>query len=122
MRRRGFLGAILALPFVRPIARVAAAVKARLFPVVYVGAGLTGPDSAVTLASALSKVSPGGTIFLLPGHSETINEPMDIGSTSLVGLTPIDRPVLTVVHQSRDMTFWATGDPDTQSERPRSRK
>jgi hypothetical protein len=66
MRRRGFLAGLLALPFVAPIARLASKVKARFFPVVYLGGA--GPDGARTLREALSKVDPGGgVIYVMPG-------------------------------------------------------
>ncbi len=96
MRRRGFLAGLLALPFVRPIARVAARVKARLWPVVYVGGGVTGEATATTLASALAMVEPGGTVHLLPGHVESISEPLviDKPGITIAGLNADDRPVL----------------------------
>jgi hypothetical protein len=90
--RRGVLAGLLALPFVRPLARVAAAVKRRLFPVVYVGAGMAGEDSAGTLRDALAMVKPGGTIYLMPEHTETISEPMEINA-SLIGV-PGKRPTI----------------------------
>lgn len=99
MRRRGFLAGLLALPFVRPIARVAAAVKARLFPVVYVGAGLTGEATSTTVAEAFAKVAPGGTIYVLPGRYEMVGPiVIDKPGVSLVG-DPGNRPVLTLADE-----------------------
>jgi hypothetical protein len=65
MRRRGFLAGLLALPFVAPIAKAARAVKARFFPVVYLGG--EGADGARTLREALSKVETGGIVYVMPG-------------------------------------------------------
>ena len=91
--RRGILAGLLALPFVRPIARAAAAIKARLFPVVYVGGGVTGEETAGTLKAALAMVKPGGTIYVLPGYTETITEPMDVTDVGMIaGINAADRP------------------------------
>lgn len=94
VRRRGFLAGLLALPFVAPLARAAAAIKRKLFPVVYVGGGMTGEGTAATLAEALKAVEPGGMIYLLPSHRETINEPIT-ATASLIGLSLVERPVFT---------------------------
>lgn len=66
LSRRGLLAGLLALPFVAPMARVAQAVKRKLFPVVTVGVG----GDVTTLSEAFKCVKPGGTIFLLPGTHE----------------------------------------------------
>ena len=75
MKRRGFLAGLLALPFIQPITHVAAVVKRKLWPAIYVGEG----QSHATLASALGDIQPGGTIYILPGHTESIHEPIEIG-------------------------------------------
>ena len=88
MRRRGFLAGLLALPFVSPLARAARAIKRRLFPVVYVGDGPPISDEttggASTLAEAMKMVEPGGVVYLLPGHMETIREPIVL-TASIIG-------------------------------------
>lgn len=92
MQRRSFLAGLLALPFIAPIARIARAVKRKLFPVVYVGAGVAGEGTALTLAEALKQVEPGGTVYVLPGHVETIREPLSFDMrTSIVGIGPKDQ-------------------------------
>lgn len=94
MRRRGFLAGLLALPFVAPLARVATAIRARILKrTVFVGRS-AGAD-ATTLAEGMAMVEPGGTVYLLPGHVETINEAIII-----------DKPGLSVIgHPDAPATF-----------------
>lgn len=73
IQRRGFLAGLLALPFIAPLARAAQAVKRKLWPAIYVGQG----QSHATIASALRDIEPGGTIYLIPGHRETITATVD---------------------------------------------
>lgn len=78
MKRRGFLGFLAALPFAGAIARAGRAVAAvprRLFKTAFVGKGEGATHR--TLYEAIRDVEPGGTVYLLPGHVETINEPLN---------------------------------------------
>lgn len=82
LTRRGILAGLLALPFVRPLARAAQAIKRKLWPAIYVGEG----QSHATLASALQDIEPGGTIYVLPGHTERISETIELGTgISIIG-------------------------------------
>jgi hypothetical protein len=78
MNRRGFLQALFAIPVLAaPLLQ-----PTRLHDVVYVG-----PGYVARLSTALETVKPGGVVYVMPGHSETLGMSMTLpAGTHIVGM------------------------------------